>query len=311
MTDLLRIGDVEAALARIRPYVHTTPVLGSRSLDDLAGAHLVLKAEHLQRTGSFKARGAFNALIQMGAEQRARGVLAVSSGNHAQAVALAARTLGTTAVVVCPADSNPVKLTAARAYGAEVISEGVTADTREEIVRRIARDRDLPLVHPYDDLAVMAGQGTAGLELTEQGERLDAVVVPVGGGGLLSGVATAIKDRWPRTRMVGVEPSAADDLARSMRAGHRIALDAAPDTVCDGVRAPCVGERPWEVIRRLVDDVVTVTDDQALAATRLLWERTKSVVEPSGALPLAAVLSGKVSGGRLGLVLSGGNTALR
>lgn len=269
-----------------------------------------MKAENLQRVGAFKARGAFNTLLSMTPEERARGVLAVSSGNHAQAVALAARELGTTAVIVMPADANPTKVAATRAYGAEVYNEGVTNDNREAMVLQIAGERGLPLVHPYDDPRVMAGQGTAGLELGEQAPDLDVVVVPVGGGGLISGVATAIKALYPRTRVVGVEPETANDAARSLREGRRVALDRAPDTIVDGVRPQSLGEHPWAVIRERVDDIVTVSDVRTLDAMELLWTRAKTVVELAGSLPLAAVLAGRVTGARIGLVLSGGNVDL-
>jgi threonine dehydratase len=307
---VLTAADVEAAAARIAGHVHRTPVLRCASLDALAGAALYMKAENLQRVGAFKARGAFNALLSMTPAERERGVVAVSSGNHAQAVALAARELGVPAVIVMPSDANPTKVAATKAYGAEVVQHGVTADNREAFVRELVRERGLPLVHPYDDERVMAGQGTAGLELTEQCDRLDAVVVPVGGGGLLSGVAAIVKDRWPHTRVIGVEPGAAADVRDSLRAGKRIALASAPDTIVDGVRTVCVGERPWAVIEKLVDEVVTVSDAQAIRAMELTWTRAKTVLEPAGALPLAAVLAGEVAGRRIGLVVSGGNVDL-
>jgi threonine dehydratase len=307
---MLAAADVEAAAARIAGRVHRTPVLRCASLDAMAGAALYLKAENLQRVGAFKARGAFNALLTMNDAERERGVIAVSSGNHAQAVALAARELGVPAVIVMPSDANPAKVVATKAYGAEVVQHGVTAENRETFVRELMRERGLPLVHPYDDERVMAGQGTAGLELTEQCEPLDAVVVPVGGGGLLSGVATIVKARWPSARVIGVEPSNAADARASLHAGERVALPAVPDTVVDGVKSQCIGVRPWEVISRFVDDIVTVTDAQTIEAMELLWTRAKTVVEPAGALPLAAVLGGEVAGKRIGLILSGGNVDL-
>ncbi|HVE93003.1 MAG TPA: threonine/serine dehydratase [Actinomycetota bacterium] len=306
----LSANSVEAAAGRIVRYVHRTPVLHCASLDELAGRRLYMKAENQQRVGAFKARGAFNALLSMGAAARHSGVLTVSSGNHGQAVALAARVLGGHAVVVMPADATPVKVRAVEALGARVVAEGVTQANREEAVRRLQSETGLPVVHPFDDLRVMAGQGTVGLELTQQCQGLDAVVVPVGGGGLISGIATIIKDRWPKTLVVGVEPKGADDAARSLRTGTRVSLESAPDTVVDGVRSLTIGERPWEVIRELVDDIVTVDDEQTLRAMELLWTRAKTVVEPAGALALAAVLAGKVRGGDVGLVLSGGNVDL-
>jgi threonine dehydratase len=298
---------VEAAAARIAGRVHRTPVLTSRLLDAELGCLVFLKAEHLQRVGAFKARGATNAVLALDPEVRARGVIAVSSGNHAQAVALAAAEAGTSAVIVMPEDSNPAKLAATRAYGARVVTDGVTHERRDEVVRRLAAERSLHLVHPYDDPDVMAGQGTAALELLEEVPDLDVVCVPVGGGGLVAGTAAAVKGRSARTRVVGVEPATAADTRASLAAGRRVALPAAPVTIADGVRALTPGERTFEVVRRLVDEVVTVTDAELLAALALVWSRTKQLVEPSAALPVAALATGAVAGGRVGVVLSGGN----
>ena len=302
------LPEVEAAAARVAGRVHRTPVVRSRLLDAELGCQVLAKAEHLQRTGSFKARGATSAVLALDPAVRARGVIAVSSGNHAQAVAMAAAEAAIPALVVMPADSNPAKLAATRAYGAEVVSEGVTHERRDAVVLALAARRGLHLVHPYDDPDVMAGQGTAALELVEQaGQELDAVVVPVGGGGLIAGTAAAVKGRSPRTRVVGVEPAAADDARRSLAGGRRVRLPAAPVTLADGVRALTPGERPFAVMRRLVDEIVTVTEEELVAALALLWSRTKQLVEPSGALPVAALLSGAVRARRAGVVLSGGN----
>jgi threonine dehydratase len=302
------LAEVEAAAARIAGRVHRTPVLTSRLLDRELGRQVVAKAEHLQRVGAFKARGAFNALLALDEATRARGVIAVSSGNHAQAVALAAAETGARSVVVMPADANPAKVAATRDYGAEVITEGVTASSREAVVRRLAAERGLHLVHPFDDLDVMAGQGTAALELLEEVDGLDVVVVPVGGGGLISGTAAAVKGRSPATHVVGVEPANAADARASLAAGRRIALPGPPATLADGVRSLCVGERPFEVMRRLVDEIVTVTEDELREALVLAWSRGKQLIEPSAALPLAALRSGAVSGrGIAGVILSGGN----
>jgi threo-3-hydroxy-L-aspartate ammonia-lyase len=239
---------------------------------------------------------------------RAQGVLAVSSGNHGQAVALAAAETGGHAVVVMPQGSNPAKVAATRAYGAEVLTEGVTADNRETVVLEVAAARGLRLVHPFDDPDVMAGQGTAALELLEDAPvDLDLVLVPVGGGGLISGTAAAVKGRSPATRVVGVEPATAADAQASLAAGRRVPLPGAPATIADGVRSLCVGERPFEVMRRLVDEVVTVTDAELRDALALCWSRTKQLVEPTAALPLAALLTGAARGRRVGVVLSGGN----
>jgi threonine dehydratase len=311
VTERFGLGDVRAAAARIDGRVHRTPVLRSHLLDEALGAEVLCKAEHLQRGGAFKARGAFNALLALDPAVRARGVAAVSSGNHAQAVALAARETGTTAVVVMPTDANPAKVAATRAYGAEVVNEGIAPDRREQAVRELAAARGLHLVHPFDDHHVMAGQGTAALELLadagEFGVELDAVLVPVGGGGLLSGTAAAVKGLSPRTRVIGVEPATAADAQASLRAGHRVALDAPPATIADGVRTMRVGERPFEVIRVLVDDIVTVTEDDLVAAIALVWSRTKQLIEPTAALGIAGLLTGAVRARRAGVVLSGGN----
>ncbi|HEU4396536.1 MAG TPA: threonine/serine dehydratase [Actinomycetota bacterium] len=302
------LAEVERAAGRIAGRVHRTPVLASRLLDRELGCRVLLKAEHLQRAGAFKARGAFSALLALDPAERARGVLAVSSGNHGQAVALAAAETGARAVIVMPADSNPAKVAATRAYGAELLTEGVTADNRETVVLAQAAARGLHLVHPFDDHDVMAGQGTAALELLDDaGLDLDLVVVPVGGGGLIAGTAAAVKGRSPATRVVGVEPATAADARASLAAGRRIALPAAPATIADAVRSRCVGERPFEVIRRLVDEIVTVTDAELRDALALCWSRTKQLVEPTAALPLAALGAGAVRGRRVGVVLSGGN----
>jgi threo-3-hydroxy-L-aspartate ammonia-lyase len=308
MTAGFGLAEVEAAAERIAGRVHRTPVVRSRLLDAELGCRVFAKAEHLQRAGSFKARGAASAMLALDPAARARGVIAVSSGNHAQAVAMAAAEVGVPAVVVMPADSNPAKLAATRAYGAEVVSQGVTHERRDAVVLALAAERGLHLIHPYDDLDVMAGQGTAGLELVEQvGEELDTVVVPVGGGGLIAGVATAVKGRSRGTRVVGVEPAAADDASRSLAEGRRVSLPSAPVTIADGVRALTPGRRPFEVMRRLVDEIVTVTEEELRDALALVWSRTKQLVEPSAALPVAGLLAGAVRARRAGVILSGGN----
>jgi threonine dehydratase len=304
---LLGLAEVQDAAARIAGRVHRTPVLRSRLLDAELGCQVLAKAEHLQRAGAFKARGAFNALLRLDPATRARGVITVSSGNHAQAVALAAAETGASAVVVMPEDANPAKVAATRAYGAEVVTGGVSVATREAVVLRLAAERGLHLVHPFDDLDVIAGQGTAALELLEEVGELDVVMVPVGGGGLLSGTAAAVKGRSPATRVIGVEPAVAADARDSLAAGRRVSLAAPPETVADGVRSMMVGERPFELIRRLVDEIVTVTEDELLETLALAWSRTKQLIEPTAALPLAALRSGAVRARRAGVILSGGN----
>jgi threonine dehydratase len=303
----LSLADVEAAAVRIAGRVHRTPVLTSRLLDAALGCHVFLKAEHLQRVGAFKARGAANAVLALDPATRARGVIAVSSGNHAQAVALAATEAGTSAVIVMPEDSNPAKLAATRGYGAEVVSRGVTHERRDQVVRELAAERALHLIHPYDDPDVMAGQGTAALELVDEVAGLDLVCVPVGGGGLIAGTAAAVKGRSPGTRVVGVEPATAADTRASLAAGRRVALPGAPVTIADGARALTPGERTFPVVQQLVDEVVTVTDDQLLDALALVWSRTKQLLEPTAALPVAALATGAVTGRRVGVILSGGN----
>jgi threo-3-hydroxy-L-aspartate ammonia-lyase len=300
----IAVDDVRAAAERIAGLAHRTPVLRSRTLDALAGAPVALKAENLQRAGAFKFRGACNAVAAL----RPDGVCSVSSGNHAQALALAAREHGVRATILMPRDAPASKRAATEGYGAEVVEFDRYADDREALVRELAQERGLTLVHPYDQPLVMAGQGTVGLELAADVEDLDVVVVPCGGGGLLSGVATAIRATRPDARIVGVEPEASDDVARSLQAGERVTVEVRP-TIADGQQLPTPGERTWEVIRALVDDVVTVSDAEIVTALRLLFERVKVVAEPSGASALAALLAGRVPlrGATAGVVISGGN----
>ena len=301
---VIDIDDVRAAAARIEGLAHRTPVLTSRTLDEATGARVFLKAENLQRAGAFKFRGACNAVSAL----RPRGVCSVSSGNHAQALALAAREHGATATILMPKDAPASKRAATEGYGAEVIEFDRYADDRDALAQQLAAERGLTLVHPYDEPLVMAGQGTVGLELAADVDDLDAVVVPVGGGGLIAGVATAIKALQPRARVIGVEPEAGDDVARSLSGGERVEV-AVPHTIADGQQVTTPGERPWQVIRALVDEVVTVSDPEIVDAMRLLFERLKVVAEPSGATALAALLAGRVAlrGGPVGAVISGGN----
>ena len=284
----------------------------SRTLDHVLGAELLLKVESLQRGGAFKFRGAFNAVSSLDAAALERGVCAVSSGNHAQAVALVSVLCETRATILMPSDAPALKLAATRGYGAEVITFDRYRDDREQLARKLAAERNLTLVHPYDNLQVMAGQGTVALELLEQADGLlDAVVVPVGGGGLISGVATAVKALTPATRVIGVEPAASDDVTRSLASGRRERVEVSP-TIADGQQTPTPGELTWPVIQRLVDQVVTVLDRDIVEAMRLLFERCKLVVEPSGACALAALTSGTldVQGQRVSVVLSGGNVGV-
>jgi threo-3-hydroxy-L-aspartate ammonia-lyase len=300
----ISIDDVRAAADRIAALAHRTPLLRSRALDARVGAPVALKAENLQRVGAFKFRGACNAVAAL----RPDGVCSASSGNHAQALALAAREHGAHATILMPRDAPASKRAATEGYGAEVLEFDRYSDDRDALVRELAAERGLTLVHPYDEPLVMAGQGPVGLELAAEAEDLDVVLVQVGGGGLISGVATAVKALAPAARIVGVEPQASDDTARSLRAGERVRVDVQP-TIADGQQIATPGERTWPVIRALVDDVVTVSDAEIVEAMRLLFERVKVVAEPSGATALAALLAGRVElrGGTVGVVISGGN----
>ncbi|HEY6538125.1 MAG TPA: pyridoxal-phosphate dependent enzyme [Candidatus Dormibacteraeota bacterium] len=303
--------DVDQAVLRLRDRVHRTPLLHSRLLDQEVGGRVWLKAENFQRAGSFKSRGAFNAtLVGLEAGDR-RGLVALSSGNHGQALALAAAELGLPAVVVMAETSAPVKVAAVQAYGAEVISQGVTVANREEIAARIAAERGFRLVHPHDDADVISGQATVGVELAEQvrsrGLERPTVLVPLGGGGLLAGVAIAVHRWLPGARVVGVEPEAGNDGYLSLTSGTRVTLAQAPVTVADGAATLRLGALCWEVIKAEVADIVTVSDRQIAGACWWLWSRTKLVVEPTGAMAVAAALAGLAAAPELVCVLSGGN----
>ena len=308
---MISIDDVRAAAATLAGVANRTPVFTSRTLDERVGARVFLKAESFQRGGAFKFRGAYTKISSLPADVRARGVLAYSSGNHAQAVAIAARLHGTTATIVMPEDTPPAKLEATRGYGAEIVSYDRWTEDREEIGARLARERGLALVRPYDDPLVMAGQGTTALELFEDVPDVGVLVVPVGGGGLIAGCATAAKALRPGVRVVGVEPETGDDTARSLAAGERVRIDV-PRTIADGLQASSPGELTFEVNRRLVDEVVTVTDADILDAMAFLFDRLKLVTEPSGAVGVAALLIGAVAapGASVGVVISGGNVGV-
>ncbi len=300
----LTVEDVRAAAERIGPVVHRTPLLRSASLDRLAGTDVVLKAEHLQRTGSFKARGASNKIALLQREARERGVYAISSGNHAVAVAWAGRRHGCRVDVHMPSDAPDLKRRAAVAYGATVHPFDRSAE-RDDIAARWLEEHGSVFVPPFDDHDVMAGQGTLALELHEDAE-VATLVVPVSGGGLIAGCAVASRGVHPACRIVGVEPAGADDTVRSLAAGSPVSVS--PETIADGLAVPRPGVHTFPVVRSEVDAVVTVTDDQIRTAMVVLFERTKQVVEPSGAAALAAVLIGAVGGdGPVGVVVSGGN----
>jgi threo-3-hydroxy-L-aspartate ammonia-lyase len=290
--------DVRAAARVLDGVAHRTPVITSRTL----GEHVVLKPENLQRAGAFKFRGAYNKISSLPA---GTPVFAYSSGNHAQAVALSSRLLGSPATILMPEDAVQAKLDATRAYGAEVVFYDRYTGDREAIADELAAERGAELVRPYDDPLIMAGAGTAALELLEDAGVVETLVVPVGGGGLIAGSATIAKELGVQ-RVVGVEPEAGDDWKRSFAAGEIVAIDV-PRTIADGLQTHAPGELTWEVASRLVDEIVTVTDQQMVDAMRFAFERLKLVIEPSGAVGIAAVLNGLVSGDRIGVIVSGGN----
>ncbi|MFH8571322.1 threo-3-hydroxy-L-aspartate ammonia-lyase [Streptomyces sp. NPDC017993] len=314
--------DVRDAAKRLAGVVHRTPVLRSRTLDALVGAEVFLKCENFQRVGAFKFRGAYHAVSRLTPEQRARGVVAYSSGNHAQAIALAARELGTTAVIVMPEDSPQSKLDATAGYGAEIVTYDRYTGDRAAIGGRLAEERGLALIPPYDHPHVIAGQGTAAMELIEETGPLDALLVPVGGGGLMAGAAVAATAMAPGIRMIGVEPEAGDDTRRSLAAGHRVTIPV-PHTIADGQAVDAPGELTFSINRELLDSVVLVGDDEIRTAMKLAFERLKIVTEPSGATGIAALLAGRVDPPpgpgrpgrsphppRIGVIISGGNIGL-
>ncbi len=308
---MISLDDIRAAARRIDGVAHRTPVLTSRALDEATGATVLLKAENLQRVGAFKFRGAYNAVASLSEAERARGVATVSSGNHAQALALAARLAGIAAVILMPEDAPPGKLAATEGHGAEVIRFDRYGQDREELLAALVEQRGLVPVHPYDDERIMAGQGTAALELIEDAGPLDLLLVCVGGGGLISGCATAAKGVLDGVRVIGVEPEAGDDVKRSLEAGERVRIPV-PRTIADGQQLPTPGELTFEVIRERVDDVVLASDAEIVDAMRFLFERLKTVAEPSGACALAALLAGRVPdarGLRIGVTISGGNVS--
>jgi threo-3-hydroxy-L-aspartate ammonia-lyase len=307
---MVSFDDVARAHERIKPHAKRTPVLTSSTVDAHTGATVFFKCENFQRMGAFKFRGAFNALSQLKDDERSRGVIAFSSGNHAQAVALAGRILGIKTLIVMPDDAPKVKLDATRGYGAEVI-QYAKDQPREELAGKLARERQMTLVPPFDHVNIIAGQGTAAKELLEDAGPLDALLVPCGGGGLLSGCAIAAKHLSPKCRVLGVEPAAGDDACQSF-AKKRLVTIAVPDTIADGARTPSLGKLTFPLVLEHVDDLLTVTDVELFRSMLFLWERMKIVVEPTGALAFAALLTQKFrgKGQRVGVVLSGGNVDL-
>jgi threonine dehydratase len=306
---LLGLEDIRRAKARVEGLVYVTPTMTSRTLGDELGFRLYLKAELFQKTGSFKARGVFNKLRSMDPEALSRGLVSLSAGNHAAALAYGAAVVGAMATIVMPATARPSKVEATRRYGGEVVQ---TEDDILEVCLALQRERNLTLVHPFDDLAVMAGQGTVGLEMLEQVGDVDWVIVPVGGGGLISGIAVAVKRQRPSAMVIGVEPEGADAMSRSLEQGAPAHLDKV-STIADGLAPPFAGDHTFRHVRSFVDDIVRVTDVEILDALRVLMERCKLAAEPSGAAGLAAVLSGKVSppsASTVSVVISGGNIGL-
>jgi threonine dehydratase len=303
--------DVRQAALRIRPVATRTPVLTSRTLNAITGVEACLKAENFQRGGAFKIRGATNFLYSIPAVDRARGVVAFSSGNHAQAVAIAARSLGMQATLVMPTDAPRSKLDATRAQGAEIVLYDRHKESREALGRKISEETGATLVPPFDHPWIIAGQGTCALEFLEEVGELDALVVPLGGGGLISGCATIAKSLQPSIRVFGVEPEAGNDYWLSRKAGYRVEI-ASPDTIADGLRTTKPGVHTFPIVQSLVDDILLVTDNEIREAMRFLLTRMKIVVEPSGAVGVAALLRAKLPAGlgRVGVILSGGNVDL-
>ncbi|HEY7790534.1 MAG TPA: threo-3-hydroxy-L-aspartate ammonia-lyase [Vicinamibacterales bacterium] len=303
--------DVETAAGRLAGVAHKTPVITSRTVDARTGARVFFKCENLQRMGAFKFRGAYNALSQLSPEARRQGVLTFSSGNHAQAIALSGQLLGIPTTIIMPSDAPAVKLEATRGYGGEVVLYERATSHREELGQRLAAERGLTLIPPYDHPDIIAGQGTAVRELLQETGPLDLVLTPCGGGGLLSGSALAASGLAPTCGVIGVEPAAGDDGTRSFRSGTLQRVEN-PDTIADGARTNTLGQLTFPLIQQHVRDMLTVTDDQLLQTMFFLWERLKVVIEPTGALAAAAVLHTLVDvrGARVGVVISGGNVDL-
>ena len=301
------VEDVRAAASRIRPFIHRTPLLPNRSISERVGFEVRLKCENLQRAGSFKIRGAMNALLQLSDDQRKRGVVAFSSGNHAQGVALASKLLGVRATIVMPEGSVASKVEATKAYGAEVVTSGVTAATRDTVAREIADKTGASVIPPFDDERIIAGQGTVGLEIVEEWPQVEAIVVPLGGGGLLSGVAVSATTLKPKVEVFGVEPRAGNDGEQSFRSGKIVTIEP-PKTIADGARTLAIGVRNFAIIRERVRNVVSVDDEALLEAVKFAMYRTKLVIEPTGALGIAALLTRMiVPKGPTAVVVSGGN----
>jgi threo-3-hydroxy-L-aspartate ammonia-lyase len=305
---MLNFTDIQAAAARLKGVAHRTPILTSSTLNRMLGCEVFMKAENFQRMGAFKFRGGYNAINALTDTERARGVLAFSSGNHAQAVALAAQLHGCKAAILMPSDAPQAKLDATRGYGAEVITYDRYKEDRSALAKRLSDERNAVLIPPYDYLPVMAGQGTCGLEIVEDVANLDALIVCTGGGGFLSGCTIAAKAVQPNIQLFGAEPDAGNDVQQSLRMQKIVSIDV-PKTICDGQQTQAVGEHPWQVIRTHVTDILTTPDATVIAAMRFAFERMKVVLEPSGACALAALMTNKqrFAGKRVAVTLSGGN----
>lgn len=302
--------DISAAATRLNGVANKTPILRSRLLDEMVGAQIYLKAEHLQRTGAFKFRGAFNAVAALNQEVRSKGVVSYSSGNHAQALARAAQIFRIPATIVMPSDAPQSKREATEAYGAGVVEYDRYAQKRESIAEELRKEHKLTLIPPFDDPYVIAGQSTCGQELIEQTDHLDQVIVAVGGGGLIAGTALAIQQQNPKCQIIGVEPEKGNDVQRSLAAGAIIEI-AVPETIADGQQTTSAGVHTFPIIQKYVDEIVTVTDEQIIEAMVFLFKYQNQVVEPSGASSLAAVLNDKThsKGKRVGVIISGGNVS--
>jgi threonine ammonia-lyase medium form len=307
--DTVTFTDVQAAAARLHGQAHRTPIITSETFDQIAGCRAYFKCENLQRAGAFKFRGAYNALSLLAPEQRQRGVVAFSSGNHAQGLALAARMLGIPATVVMPSDAPAIKVEATRGYGAEIVPYNRLAGDREAIARQLASERGLTVIPPFDHPHIIAGQGTAAMELFEDMPDLDFLITPVGGGGLISGCATAAKAMQPNVRVIGVETEPANDAWQSLRTGKRVAIPV-PDTIADGIRTTSLGLITFKIMQRLVEDIVLVTDADVIETMRFMLIRMKLLAEPTGAVSVAALVARQVrgvEGKRVGVIVSGGN----
>jgi threonine dehydratase len=305
------LDSVRAAHDRIAPYIHRTPLLASRAISDRAGLEVRLKCENLQRAGAFKIRGAMNALLQLSEDERRKGVVAFSSGNHAQGVALAAKLLGIHATIVMPEGSVAAKVEATKGYGAKVVQEGVREATRGDVARQIVEETGAALIPPFDDPRIISGAGTVGLEIVEEWPEVGSILVPLGGGGLLAGVATAACAMKRDVEIYGVEPEAGNDGQQSFRSGTIVRINP-PKTIADGARTTALGELNFEIIRELVSDIGTVNDDDLLEILRFAVYRTKLLIEPTGALGIAALLTRAVQPkGPVAVVVSGGNADLR